>query len=243
MSELGQEDGEDTSFEVSPEAAAVLEFTSNIGQAGHGELTYITSKFAYVWAGVAFAIAQHTINAPRELRDVDLMSAIYRTVSEIPVPEGPLFLFPRPVGHGDPTDENWEFRAIFLLAHRILSNAGVQFATPHSLLEEASKSARAGYHELISRELITDPIIETTLGIAILSLMPFSIVTRTEKGRLVYTKIQAAMWNYQREIKKNQVETNLTFRVARIAKTLKVGLIAAYNEATKQRQGDEEEPG
>jgi hypothetical protein len=66
-------------------------------------------------------------------------------------------------------------------------------------------------------------------------------VKRTKNGRIVYRKIQAALWKYERQKQLGGGwQTNVTFETARIAKALKTGLVAAYHEATKG-PGDEPE--
>jgi hypothetical protein len=108
-----------------------------------------------------------------------------------------------------------------------------------NIIEDLNSIIINGYRELLNAGLITDPVIETVLGLAILSFMPFSIVKRTKNGRIVYRKVQAALWKYERAKRSGgAAETNLTLEAARIAKALKVGLISAYHEATKGA-GDE----
>jgi hypothetical protein len=64
---------------LSAPAAAVLEFTSDIGGTRRpGELTYITSKDAYIWAGVATLLGQYISERKVEfLEDLDIQSKIY----------------------------------------------------------------------------------------------------------------------------------------------------------------------
>jgi hypothetical protein len=70
-------------------------------------------------------------------------------------------------------------------------------------------------------------------------MVPFSYVKRTKKGQLEYRKIQAAGWKYEWSRKRGgELQTNLTFEVVRIAKAVKVGIVAAYHQATKG-EGDE----
>jgi hypothetical protein len=188
-----------------------------------------------LWAGIASAIGTAY---SRDLRDIDLIAAIYKSVSDIEVSTMPNFL-----ARSRLTDENQEFRSIYPLVDHIVENIGFRSADTRDLIEQASRRAANGYRELVSRGLITDPIIETTLGIAVLSFIPFSIVKRTERGRVVYRRIRAAAWSYQRKTRSGgHVEMNLTFKVASIAGALKAGLVAAYNEAMKEKENDKEMP-
>jgi hypothetical protein len=70
-------------IEISPAAVCVLEFTSDIGETKRsGEMTYVTSKDAYVWAGLAAFVAEHPgPNNDNRFEDVDIFSALYYAVS------------------------------------------------------------------------------------------------------------------------------------------------------------------
>jgi hypothetical protein len=116
----------------------------------------------------------------------------------------------------------------------------IDHAPDTQFFDNASANIYRGFRELRSNNFITDPIIETVLSLAILSIVPFSIVKRTKNGRLVYRKIQDGLWKYQCDRRGGHSQVNLTFEVARIAKALKVGLTAAYHEALKS-EGDEPE--
>lgn len=67
------------------------------------------------------------------------------------------------------------------------------------VVSKISTDIFAGYNNLFYSGLISDPVIETTLALAILPFVPFSIVKRTKKGQIVYRKIQAGLWKYERE--------------------------------------------
>jgi hypothetical protein len=69
---------------LSAEAAAVLEFTSDIGaKPSAGGLTYITSKEAYIRAGLSAVMAEHArIGSAKLMEDVEIQVEIYKTVAE-----------------------------------------------------------------------------------------------------------------------------------------------------------------
>jgi hypothetical protein len=238
--------------EISPAAAAVLEFTSDTGEPKRpGELTYITSKDAYVWAGLAAFLAEHPgVDIENRFRDVDIVAAIYRAVSAHPKnlsePNIPNVTYNNYNVSFDISDISIRntFRRMNVLFNSVSNEIlGVAFAAaPMGDVDPqmVSQYISNGYNELRDAGLISDPVIETTLALAILSFVPFSIVQRTKNGRVVYRKIQAGLWKYERARRSGgETQTNLTFKAARIAKAIKVGLIAAYHEATK---GEGEEP-
>jgi hypothetical protein len=74
--------GDDISIEISYSAAAMLEFTSNIEETKPlGELTYITSKDAFVWAGLAAFMAQYTNEVP--MGDMGLTTIIFDEINSL----------------------------------------------------------------------------------------------------------------------------------------------------------------
>jgi len=122
-----------------------------------------------------------------------------------------------------------------------LSSAGLPL---DAFANQLNSIIHNGYRRLYLDEIITDPVIESIVGfgIAILPFVPFSIVKRTNKGRVVYRKIQAALWKYERtKTTGGHVQTNLTLEAARIARVIKTSLIAGWHEATKPAEGDEPE--
>jgi hypothetical protein len=98
---------------------------------------------------------------------------------------------------------------------------------------------QAGYLQMESDGCIYDPVIETGLMLAVLSLVPFSFVRRTRKGQVTYKKIRSALWKYEWQRQRDDIEVNLTFETARIARALKAALVAAYHQASK---GEGEDP-
>src|SRR4051812_35932685 len=84
-------------FDLTPEAIALLEFTSDTSQsrAAPTEAIYITSKDAFLWAGIAYAIAKSNVEAlssvaaapagvpaARRLEDIDILANLYEAVGK-----------------------------------------------------------------------------------------------------------------------------------------------------------------
>lgn len=261
MSERQTPDGVPMADEIalSPAAAAVLEFTSNIGETKRpGQLTYITSKDAYIWAGVAALVAQYATQGKAKLiEDVEIHAQLYneipallRTFPPLPLPfflakqsEPENNLARRPSIQIPPFDIlTKEIDRIRLGTHLVSRFLNSLISPPISfedVVNQVNKNIHQGYNELLVSDLISDPVIETTLVLAILPFVPFSIVKRTKRGHIVYRRIQAALWKYERSSRSGgDIQINLTFEAARIAKAIKVGLTAAFHEATKG-PGDE----
>jgi hypothetical protein len=248
---------------IGPEAAALLEFTSDISSSQkRGELTYITSKGAYIWAGVALFIAITAQDKGIEIEDINIHAAIYSAIARNKllicrknqsIPgfswDGPFIKVLNSIYEG--ADESYlcyktirdMLETIGLVSERDRVTLSTRDDDGIDLSKKVNSFIGLGYQELIHEALIIDPIIETTLGLAILSMLPFSYVKRTKKGQLEYKKIQAAAWKYERLRKSGGgVQTNLTFEAARIAKVLKVGIVAAYHQATKGEGDEPEDP-
>jgi hypothetical protein len=242
---------------MSPEAVALLEFTSDTSsQRGIGDLAYITSKGAYIWGGVAVFIARSA--QPSRVEDIAIHSAIYSAMarddvfpSDKKTDESSLLPFMKVESRiHDVTSLKYDVtniqyrhydRECVAIISAILRNLGLG-VSDRTCAEQINSYIKLRYEEVLSQSLIIDPIIETTLGLGILSLLPFSFVKRTKKGQLEYRKIQAAVWKYEWSRKRGDVQTNLTFEAARIAKALKVGIIAAYHEATSSEGDEPEDP-
>jgi hypothetical protein len=235
---------------ISAEAAALLEFTSDTGSSRKsGQLTYITSKSAYVWAGVAASIARAQKLKDTRIEDIDIHAAIYTTVAQrqrfvkynselVPrIYDGKLYL--QIMEGADESTLCYQIVRDILRKLELIATDDDGVNVGH----EISSVINSGYFELLRDDLVSDPVIETTLGLAILSALPFSFVKRTRKGQLEYKKIQAAAWKYEWSRKSGgEVQMNLTFEAARIAKALKVGIVAAYHQATNGESDEPDEP-
>jgi hypothetical protein len=259
---------------IGPDAVAILEFTSDSDWKDHtGKINYVTSKSAYIWAGLSTIIARYTTQQSyNRIEDVTLHAAIYAAVAEQSslsertiTDQPPIFQVSQTSAESDiiPTrrytshDNDADIASALILS--ILDNLGIitsqkyeQNPTPRKttrpsqsvplgISKEINSSVSVGYKELRENHFIVDPVIETTIGLAIMSLIPFKYVKKTKRGQIAYRKIQAGAWKYEWSRKAGgHVQTQLTFEVARIAKALKIGVVAAYHEAAKG-EGDEPE--
>jgi hypothetical protein len=240
------------SVEVGPEAAAVLEFsTPHIAHTSSSrELNYVTSKGSFAWAAIAAMIAKHYSlrETDNRIDDIEIQSAIYRAVSanrgllreytcSLPVFRSDTFSSPIILSY-----EGYDSDISSLLINNFLNNIGIDFSKYSlSLANELNLALCEGYRELLDQHLISDPVIDATIGIAILSTIPFSFVRRTKDGHAVYLKLHALLWKYEWEKGRGEATLNLTLETARIAKALKEGLVTAYHHATKG-EGDEPLP-
>jgi hypothetical protein len=180
-------------FPLSPPAAAILEFTSNVGQRKRPrELTYITSKDAYIWAGVAALITQYASEGRINFtEDVEIYTELYRiivnTFKSSPPPNRPPYLVPFQEIDIHPRGFRQSLVTFSIITRQwYLTHVGAEIiwlflrsAAPdiseQDVIIGINVNIAQGYNELRNPHLIIDPIIEATLSLAVLSFIPFSI--------------------------------------------------------------------
>jgi len=264
---LGEEMAEDPLYgvDLSDAAIAVLEFTSDPPQgAGHPRrLSYLTSKDAYLWAGLATATARF-ISGPnllmieRPLTNSRILEAIHSTVAQhldvivhaynrLPTVGSSERLYvarftqiPTRGERTDPTYNELKDIIIYAVLHDLIASFWGPTANLPAIIGQINEAIHKGYEELLNKELISDPILETGLGLAILSMLPFSVTLRTRRGQREYLRLRAALWRYERQNVRGVIKSDWRFEAARVARVIKTGVIAAFHEATKT---EGEEPG
>src|SRR6516165_7242242 len=65
-----------------------------------------------------------------------------------------------------------------------------------SFADSINQHVERGYNELLQADLITDPIVETTLALVILPFVPIFHREADQKRQVIYRKIQAGLWKY-----------------------------------------------
>jgi len=226
---------------LSPAAVAILEFATDIEDIQHKKtpIGYITSKRSFYWAALCSMIAARVKEDGYPISDIDLISRIYNAVSayavtladdheEIPDPDTlphPGLPFAHFGGIVESAVMEYLIRSLIFESHTDDVSA---------LFRQLANITRDAYNELVARKLITDPVIETAIGVAILGLVPFKIVKKTKKGKATYTRIRAALYDYAFEKRASSTSFNINLEVARIAKTFKEALVAAYDAVLKE---------
>jgi hypothetical protein len=232
-----------------------LEFiSSNIpARRQNGELIYLTSKDSFVWAAVAAYIAMNS--QAKRIASIEIQSAVYSAVngysaliegnsSDIPFIRTPISIGIDSNSRQTAISGLDQYGIFSILANEILHSLEITKG-PRSVPlpeDELNTIIQSGYQELLAKELLIDPVIEATIGLAVLGFIPFSFVKRTNKGQLEYRKIQATLWKYEMSRKRSGVETNITFEVARIAKALKAALVAGFHQINSSESDEPDEP-
>lgn len=260
----------DASDALSPAMAAVLEFTSDdpasVAPGGGSELRYLTSKDAYFWAAVAVALAQADLepqmNAsdpgspvsyfPPHLQAIDVAAALnaaiisradairnhYSSSRRLRFHANPagVFLVEEPRGEMAIERALGLVVVVFLNSLRHRARVGIED------VNNALHDVRGAVEELERRDLVVDPILEVGLGAAVLGLVPFSFTHKTKNGKLAHLKLQAALWKYERKRARDEVETNVTFEAARLAKILKGKLVELFHDVVGGRREPPDPP-
>lgn len=254
-------------FDLTPAAIAILEFTSDDQGAIKklGSFPCITSKGAYLWAGVASALAEMAeegINdhPPRRFENIEISAAMYCAVeAQRDALRSIYSTLPQLKIISDDNSDvrrsrrkqgNHLFRIDDLpkkeeegTSRLIFDFLSELWQYPEDLATIANKinsNIKSGYTDLINDKLIDDPILGG-LEYAILSIIPFSYTRRTRQGRLEYLKIRAATWEYERVRTANAtIDTKL--EAGRLAKKIKKILISALDELVKGQDDGNDEP-
>jgi hypothetical protein len=225
-------------------AVAMLEFASTdlhtLRQ--KGELAYLTSKDSFVWAALATYIVEHS--GQKRIEDIELQSAVYKALVNYRLVVQDYLSLPPKIR---PTKAHTTIEVEPLGAHDIYALIGKQILTELQIgsgrsdlpTGELNELIDVGFNDLIARDLITDPIIEGAIFLAVIGLVPFNFVNKTDKGEVEYLKIRAALWRYERSRKRGKVETNINLEVVRIAKVLKAALTAGFHQIASGDDHDE----
>ena len=237
-------------------AVAMLEFVSTDLHAlrQKGELAYLTSKDSFVWAALAAHIVEQS--GRKRIEDINIQSSVYTALASCRLVVDDYLSSPPKIRLG-PTKPNIPGRVpvnphttieveplsahdiYALIAKQILTELGVDSGQRGLPIDELNDLIDVGFKDLITRDLITDPVIEGAIFLAVMGLVPFNFVKRTDKGEVEYRKIRAALWQYERSRKRGKVETKVNLEVVRIAKALKAALTAGFHQIASGDDPDE----
>jgi hypothetical protein len=189
----------------------------------------VTTKEAYTWA----ALMAHIADKHPEIRPEDLVGAatsgttIRRNIKYF-YKEFPLVGYERgqPMLNRQVTPDPLE--AVIGALHMDI--------TPSDLID----SARNAYASLTKKGLIEDPI-EILVGgvlLAAMGILPVSFTRKTKEGRSVSKKLKALYWTYEKSENRGITTTKVEFRLLRMIKAFKAGMVGGFNNALKD-DGDE----
>jgi len=103
---------------------------------------------------------------------------------------------------------------------------------PQIELKEIIHRTQNAFDSLLKNGLIEDPL-EIAAGavtVGVLGFIPYGFTTKTRRGRVVYRKISAGYWTYERNVRNGVVETNFNFRLVKLLRAFKKALIEVSQE-------------
>lgn len=121
-------------------------------------------------------------------------------------------------------DEELSDKAIF----QKLFDSFLMHLDCHELsLREVVSHTQHAFDSLLQKGLIEDPIeiAAGTVAIAVLGFIPFGFTTKTRRGRVVYRKVSATYWTYERKRVRNEDVTKFSIRLVKVLSAFKQALI------------------
>lgn len=137
----------------------------------------------------------------------------------------------------------------------IISGFTIRFPVfkQHEGLNEVYKEVEEAYKSTIRRGLIKDPVLTEFLGygLCVLGFIPHGFTQKTSKGKIVYKKIQALYWSYEKSgLTPNDQSIAFKIKIFELIKTFGSFFSTIINNEIKQTESlldhlpkDEEEDG
>lgn len=94
-------------------------------------------------------------------------------------------------------------------------------------LAEIVERTQVAFESSIAKGLIEDPL-EIAAGVVtvgVLGFIPYGFTVKTRRGRVVYRKITAGYWTYERRVGNGTDEKHFNFRLAKLLEAFKTALI------------------
>lgn len=210
----------------SVEELAILEFTnegdSRSNREKIGPISIYTGKDSYYWA-VATAIAAS------QYEHVDEEAIYYALARTFKKFRGSLKLKYANLCFSDHSSNDIDDRELFRdLLKMYLSELGCNGLH----FEDVVSRTNHAFDSLIEKQLIEDPL-ELAAGgalLAVVGLLPYGFTTKTRRGRVVYRKIEAMYWAYEKRVVRGEETTKYVFRLAKYLKAFKRAFVAAAQE-------------
>jgi hypothetical protein len=201
------------------------EGTGPVPQEYSNEKTFVlTTKETYIWGIIISRIVQKNPEVSEDAVIAVFRKAIQnnkkylqRHYAELPFYP---FRFPEPYRYAE--------RFFFDIIETMMKEFNVEL-NPNELYEAQQKA----FDKLVKSKHIEDPIFTSIFGlsVAIVGFIPYGFTKQTKKGRTVHRKITAAFWSYERkETSKDNVTTNISFRLWKVLTAFKKALAETTDE-------------
>lgn len=214
---------------LTPEEFSILSFTNDgvhdrvVFQESIFDYPYrvvLTGKEGYFWA-VALTIAFSRFD---HITEESILNAYERAVSKNVDLLRKKYCSPSLDYYSDIQD-----RALF---ERLVIDFLAELDCPEVELEEIIRKTQIAFDSLIAKGLIEDPL-EIAAGavtVGVLGFIPYGFTTKTRKGRVVYRKVTAGYWTYERKVRNGIDEKHFNFRLAKLLSAFKRALIEVSQE-------------
>lgn len=218
-----------------PEEIAILEFT-NDGDfdprilrhetRNFGQQYILTGKESYFWA-VALAIVVERYD---HIDEQAIYFAYTRAVEENIYLLKEKYQSPSLNFHDNVSDK--------FIFEKLIRSFMYNLDCAQIELEEIVERTNYAFKRLVERGLIEDPIeiAAGSVAIAVLGFIPYGFTTKTRRGRVVYRKISAPYWTYERKKIRNEQVSTFNIRLVKFLSALKKALIEVSQDKV---DGDE----
>jgi hypothetical protein len=101
---------------------------------------------------------------------------------------------------------------------------------------ELAHSARLAYETLTRKGLIQDPL-EILVGgllVGVMGLVPVSFTSRTKAGKVVYRKMKAAYWEWEKSERRGITTQKIEFRLLKLLKAFRAGAVSGFKTALQE---------
>lgn len=204
---------------------AVLEMTNDPKTKDDSGRVIVTEKAVYLWA----ALLVHIAKTHPEIT----LEQIIRTATQGSNIRGSIKSFYKesPVGRGDTKTQVIRpdpINAVIASLHIDINQSSLQ------------RDADVAYSSLVRRGWIEDPveIIAGGLVFAVMGVIPVSFTQKTKEGRRISKKLKALYWTYERSESRGITTTKVEFRLFKMIKAFKEGMIGGFKNAMKDNEED-----
>lgn len=207
--------------EITLREFAVLEMTNDPKAKDDSGIVILTEKEAYIWAVLLAHIAEkHPEITPEQ---------IIRAATLGPNIRGSIKSFYKefPSGQG-------ETKTQVIRPDPVNSAIGsLNLDVSQSNLD---RDAKLAYKNLVRRGWIEDPLELAAGGLlfAVLGVIPVSFTQKTKEGRRISKKLKALYWTYERSESRGIATTKVEFRLIKMIKAFKEGIIGGFKNAMKE---------
>ncbi|MBV8100506.1 MAG: hypothetical protein JOZ31_15260, partial [Verrucomicrobia bacterium] len=167
----------------------------------------MTTKSAFLWAGLAVAIVKST---SKRIEDIDLLASLYESVRRQRQELREAYAMPSleisSAGEVDAFGPGLrkacsDVMSGFLQSLKLIGllPAGLDGQLGGLEGQLVNQAIKKGYKELMDKDLISDPVLGGIgeAAIAAIGVVPYSFTKKTNKGETSHVRVKALLWSYE----------------------------------------------